>query len=65
MIFEGKIWNTEEKVNRFAFFPKVILGNKGNYIWLFMQRYQLRLIDCAHGEVYVNCESIGKDYWDH
>ena len=65
MIIHGKLWNTEEHVNMFAFFPKWIIGNEGNYILMFMQRYQLRMIDCAHGEVYVNGISIGKDYWDH
>lgn len=63
MKIERKIRNSGEKVNKFAFFPKVILGNKGNFIWLFMQPYQLRIIDCAHGEVFVDGESIGNDYW--
>jgi len=51
--------------NKFAWFPLCFISNQKTSSLLWLEKYQLKVIDCAHGEILKNGKLIGKTYWDH
>lgn len=64
MIFQDKVLKNGDIIDKFAII-EIIIGHGKNAMTFFMQRYQLRILSSAHGEVFVDGKSIGYSYWDH
>jgi len=65
MIFKSNVYRENDLIDKFALFPFSFMGHRGNFITIWLQKYQIRIIDCAHGEILVNGISMGHDHWDH